>query len=142
MIVKVIFVSLNCRFFLKIRNRHQKHRLLYEQSLRTIVLPLKPSISIVSLVQEQSRDEIFVQQEQNNEHEIDLDESSEEDEPKEYEDQTLDMFVPLEDRDDLGEVHIDFNTKDGIRAVHHVKEVRSQNEEQNKQESTTQNNLN
>jgi hypothetical protein len=35
------------------------------------------------------------------------------------------MFVPLEDRDDLGEVHIDFNAETGIQAIHHVKEVKT-----------------
>lgn len=33
------------------------------------------------------------------------------------------MFVPLEDRDDLGEVHIGFSPNQGINSIHRVKEV-------------------
>jgi hypothetical protein len=33
------------------------------------------------------------------------------------------MFVPVDDRDDLGEVMVNLNTKDGIRAVNHVKQL-------------------
>jgi hypothetical protein len=40
------------------------------------------------------------------------------------------MFVPYEDRDDLGEVHIDFNAETGIQAIHHVKEVKSKSSEE------------
>ncbi len=42
---------------------------------------------------------------------------------KEYEVQSLDMFVPTEDRDDLGEVHIGFSPNQGINSIHRVKEV-------------------
>ena len=33
------------------------------------------------------------------------------------------MFVPIEDRDDLGEVHIGFSPNQGINTVHRVKEL-------------------
>lgn len=33
------------------------------------------------------------------------------------------MFVPIEDRDDLGEVHIGFSPNHGINSIHRVKEV-------------------
>ena len=33
------------------------------------------------------------------------------------------MFVPQEDRDDLGEVHIGVSPKEGIKSVHHVKNI-------------------
>lgn len=33
------------------------------------------------------------------------------------------MFVPVDDRDDLGEVMVNLNTKDGIRSVHQVKQL-------------------
>ena len=36
------------------------------------------------------------------------------------------MYVPQEDRDDLGEVHVGVSTRDGIRHVHHVKEMQNQ----------------
>lgn len=35
------------------------------------------------------------------------------------------MFVPQEDRDDLGELHIGLDTRNGIQSVHHVKEVKT-----------------
>jgi hypothetical protein len=47
------------------------------------------------------------------------------------------MFVPYEDRDDLGEVHIDFNAETGIQAIHHVKEV---NNTKSQVEKNAQNN--
>lgn len=33
------------------------------------------------------------------------------------------MFVPLEDREDLGEVHIGFDPNLGINSIHRVKEL-------------------
>ena len=33
------------------------------------------------------------------------------------------MFVPLEDRDDLGVVHIGFTPNQGINSIHRVKEL-------------------
>ena len=33
------------------------------------------------------------------------------------------MFVPLEDRDDLGEVHVGFTPNQGINSIHRVKEL-------------------
>lgn len=33
------------------------------------------------------------------------------------------MYVPQEDRDDLGEVHVGFSPREGIQTVQHVKEL-------------------
>lgn len=43
--------------------------------------------------------------------------------PTEYEVQSLDMYVPPDDREDLGEIHVGLTPKDGIQHVHHVKEM-------------------
>jgi hypothetical protein len=47
------------------------------------------------------------------------------------------MFVPLEDREDLGEVHIGFDPIEGINSIHRVKELQvtptqSKNENNNR----------
>ena len=41
------------------------------------------------------------------------------------------MFVPNEDRDDLGEVHIGIHPKEGIQSIHHVKELPINNDKSN-----------
>jgi hypothetical protein len=33
------------------------------------------------------------------------------------------MFVPQDDREDLGEVHVGFTPSEGIQTIHHVKEI-------------------
>ena len=68
-------------------------------------------------------------------------ESSSGRDPNEYEVQTLDMFVPLEDRDDLGEVHVGFNPLAGIQSIHHVKEVKSKSMLEREAAATTNNSI-
>jgi hypothetical protein len=39
------------------------------------------------------------------------------------------MFVPQEDREDLGEVHVGFTPTDGIQTIHHVKDLPRHNQD-------------
>lgn len=50
------------------------------------------------------------------------------------------MFVPQDDREDLGEVHVGFTPSEGIQTIHHVKEIPIQRE-QSQSSSISQNRL-
>lgn len=43
-----------------------------------------------------------------------------------YEVQGVDMFVPNEEGEDLGEVHVEFSPREGIQSIQHVRELPEQ----------------